>query len=134
MVKLVGFGTLIAGATAVAVAGVGSAEAPSKFDSVTELATVIERVRPNTIVVGPAEAARPTMLEVGALPPYEPATAAVYAAWSQARGAMSRWTRMLHNFSVDPLPAVAVVPCDSWHVFGSAEDTEPSNVRVGCER
>jgi len=131
--------TLVAGTAAAATAATERSEAPrTPFESKTELAAVIEKVRPNNIVLHPIITGKVdsplSVLESGSL--LHPSDA-IYAAWARARAAMTRLAHTVRESGGEPPTAYAAEPCGPWREVGwkaieGSDATAPRSVRDLC--
>lgn len=131
---------LVAGTAAAGTAMTRRSEAPgTRFESNTELAAVIERVRPNNIVLHPilaGKVASPlSVIEPGSL---EHPRNAIHATWARARAAVARLTSAMRERGGDPATAYASAPCGPWREVGrkaveGSDDTAPRSVRDLCD-
>jgi hypothetical protein len=136
--RLAIFVMLVAGTAAAGTAMTRRSAAPgTRFESTTELAAVIERVRPNNIVLHPiltGKVASPlSVIEPGSL---EHPRNAIGATWARARGAVARFARTMSGG--EPATAYASAPCGPWREVGrkaveGSDDTAPRSVRDLCD-
>jgi hypothetical protein len=131
---------LVAGTAAAGTALTRRSAAPgTQFESNTELAAIIERVRPNNIVLHPiltGKMASPlSVIESGSL---EHPTKAIHATWARARAAVARFARTMHEGGGEPATAYTSAPCGPWREVGrkaveGSDDTAPRSVRDLCD-
>ena len=102
--------TLVAGAAAAGTALTARSEAPrTRFESNTELAAVIERVRPNNIVLHPILTGKLDSPLSAVVDPHSLAhpSEAIQATWARARAAMARLARTMPDNGGAPASAYA---------------------------
>jgi hypothetical protein len=133
MFKRIVIGALFAGGTLAVTAGFADSRSgtSSRFDSATDLAAVIDNIRPNTIVLAKSDpAGTPAHVR-----PYEDTSlggAHVREAWQQARRMIARVSRAVHDGSAGATPAFAASPCVQWEERSDEDGTQQA--RTGCRR